>query len=128
MCPIKLIKKINKLVSLTSIYFKHPFFHLLVFNGENAKAKRCVKNLLACNCTFLEIIQKMFDTSLSDYNPYCANNRDPGATGNYQCHGDKRNPTSATASRKSSVLQALFFPLLIWLFFVRQSTNQIFSV
>ncbi len=69
----------------------------------------------------------MFDLSFSDYNPFCANNRDPGATGNDQCDGVRdpsvdpsKKPTikGAAAHLKSSVLGALLFPLVSLMFFV----------
>ena len=59
----------------------------------------------------------MFDLGLADYNPFCANNRDPGATGNDQCYGveDISGPAginaaagiNAVAGIKPGVMQAL---------------------
>ncbi|XP_078343523.1 uncharacterized protein LOC144629183 [Oculina patagonica] len=95
---------------------------------ENAKAKQCLNKLIASDCTFPSVIQEMFDLSFSDYNPFCADNRDPGATGSDQCDGVRdlsvdpsKKPTikGAAAHLKSSVLRALLFSLVSLLFFVK---------
>lgn len=48
------------------------------------------------NCTFPPEVQEAWDLDFSDYNPYCADNRDPGATGNDTCFGvkDLDNPST----------------------------------
>ena len=87
-----------------------------------------MKNLMAANCTFpptFQSFQEMIDLSFNDYNPFCANNRDPGATGNDACRDVKdvnnkiTKPTNASAGLESSVLQALLFPFLFALIFLK---------
>ncbi|XP_078384693.1 uncharacterized protein LOC144667171 isoform X2 [Oculina patagonica] len=62
--------------------------------SEQAKAKQCMKKLIDSDCKFPSVVQEVLDLGFSDYNPFCANNRDPGATGNDQCAGvrDLNNP------------------------------------
>ena len=45
----------------------------------------------------------MLDLGYSDYNPFCSNLRDPGATGKGQCDGvrDLNNPLNAAAGLKT---------------------------
>ncbi|KAJ7388880.1 hypothetical protein OS493_035220 [Desmophyllum pertusum] len=90
---------------------------------EEAKAKQCLKKLMATDCNFSSDVQEILDLSFTDYNPFCANNRDPGATGNDQCYGTKE-PSEVVANgvatgHKSSVLQALLFSFVSLLFFVK---------
>ena len=86
-----------------------------VSSRENAKAKRCLKNLIDSDCNFPSYIKEVLDLSYGDYNPFCANNRDPGATGNDQCSGvrDKSGDAlkyfNAAAGIKSGVLQTMMF-------------------
>lgn len=100
------------------------YFIYVDFHREYAKAKQCLNKLIASNCTFPPTVQEMFDLSFSDHNPYCANNRDPGATGNDQCHGVK-DPSKNTDNNaksaviKSSVSQPLLFYLVLLLFSVQ---------
>ncbi len=90
-------------------------------NREQAKAKQCLKKLMDSDCTFPSTVQEALDLSFGDYNPFCSNNRDPGATGKDQCDGvkDLDNPYNAAAGLKSSVLQALLFAVASLLFFVK---------
>ena len=46
-----------------------------------------MNNLIDSDCTFSSADREVLDLGLADYNPFCANNRDPGATGNDQCYG-----------------------------------------
>ena len=64
--------------------------------------------------------QEALDLAFRDYNPFCANNRDPGATGKDICYGvkDLNNPLNDAGRMKSSALQALLFPFLL-LFFIK---------
>ena len=70
------------------------------FNREQANAKQCLKKVMASECTFSASTQEALDLAFSDYNPFCANNRDPGATGNGICYGvkDLNNPLVSRAS------------------------------
>lgn len=90
---------------------------------ENANAKKCLKKLIASDCNFPSLVQEALDLAFSDYNPFCANNRDPGETGDDICYGvkDLNNPlnTAADGGMKSSVLQVLLFPFLFLVFFVK---------
>ena len=62
-------------------------FFLTDFNSERAKEKMCKKDLIASEgCTMDSLYQELLNLNLGNYNPFCANNRDPGATGNDQCH------------------------------------------
>ena len=94
-----------------------------VSSRENAKAKRCLKSLIDSDCNFPSYIKEVLDLSYGDYNPFCANNRDPGATGNDQCSGvqDKSGDAlkyfNAAAGIKSGVLQTMMF-VSFSLFFV----------
>ncbi len=80
-----------------------------------------MKNLIDSDCTFPPEAQELLDLVFSDYNPFCENNRDPGATGKDQCDGvrDLDNPHNAAAGVRSSVLQALLFAVASLLFFVK---------
>ena len=48
-----------------------------------------MKNLAASACSFSSSEQELLDLGFSDHNPFCENNRDPGATGNDQCFWSK---------------------------------------
>lgn len=84
--------------------------------SENAKAKKCMKNLIASACTLPSTVQEMLDLAFSDYNPFCKDNRDPGAIGNDQCYGYSGSP--ATAVMNMGVAKALLFYFLFLFFFV----------
>lgn len=90
------------------------------FDRENAKAKKCLKNLLRSQCTFSSSDQELIDLGFNDYNPFCKNNRDPEATGNDQCFGvkDLGNPLNNSAETAGMRLQALLVPFLLLFFFV----------
>ena len=105
-----------------------------------------MKKLIDSDCTFSSTVQEALDLSFGDYNPFCDNNRDPGATGKDQCDGvrdlDKAynatqynatqynatqynatqynaTPYNAAAGIKSSVLQALLFAFASLLLFAK---------
>ena len=91
------------------------------FDRENAKAKKCLKNLLRSQCTFSESSdQELIDLGFNDYNPFCKNNRDPEATGNDQCYGvkDLGNPLNNSAETAGMRPQALLVTFLLLFFFV----------
>ncbi|KAJ7388878.1 hypothetical protein OS493_035218 [Desmophyllum pertusum] len=89
---------------------------------EYAKAKKCVKDLLSSQCTFSSQDAEVFDFQFDDYNPFCDNNRDPGATGSAQCSGFQPDSTTAIPCNKSDVISVkkliLFFLLAICLVLV----------
>lgn len=95
----------------------------LHLNREYAKAKGCMKNLIASDCHFTSSEQEVIDLGLSDWNPFCENNRDPGATGKDQCDGVKKlnNPLHsngpASAKMKVGVTYALLIPFVLPLVF-----------
>ena len=87
--------------------------------------KKCLKNVTETACTFAPKTKPVLDLQLgfSDYNPFCDNNRDPGATGKDQCDEvkDLNNPLNnspETAGMRIGVLQALLIPFLLLFFFV----------
>ena len=59
--------------------------------------------------------ERVQDLWLDDYNPFCANNRDPGAIGNDQCYGVL--DISAAAGIKPGVMQALLLVFMSICFF-----------
>ena len=61
----------------------------------------------------------MLDLALGDYNPFCANNRDPGAAGHNQCYAYGVRDISAAAGIKTGVLQTLLFAFMSMLFFFK---------
>ena len=73
----------------------HLILSLRDLNSEQAKAKKCVRDLLASECTFNSQGRELLNLALGDYNPFCANNRDPGATGNDQCYSFLPGPTQS---------------------------------
>lgn len=85
------------------------------FNREQARAKKCLKQLVDSDCTFSSLEQEVLDLAYSDYNPFCSNLRDPGATGKGQCEGVR--DLNAAAGLKPSVMQALLFSLVSLSFF-----------
>ena len=90
------------------------------FDREYAKAKKCLKNLVASACSFSSSEQELLDLGFSDYNPFCENNRDPGATGNDQCFGVKElnNPFHSSSPTKTANLQAVLVLVLVLLFII----------
>ena len=115
-------KETNKLLMTFIVYREH------------AKSKRCLKNLIYTECSLSPETLELTELAFADHNPFCADNRDPGATGNDQCYGvkdisgpagidaflstDKPITTNAAAGIKTSVFQAFLsvFPT-IWFFF-----------
>ena len=87
----------------------------MLFNRERANANKCLKRLVASDCYFSSSAQELLDLSFSDYNPFCANNRDPGTTGKDICYGvkDLNNPLNDAGRIKSSALQAFLFSFLL---------------
>ena len=79
-----------------------------------------MKNLAASACSFSSSEQELLDLGFSDYNPFCENNRDPGATGNDQCFGVKElnNPFHSSNPTKTANLRAVLFLVLAALLFV----------
>ena len=93
---------------------------LFHFNRENAKAKKCLKNLIASTCNYPPGTEKISNLGISDYNPFCEDNRDPGATGKDQCYGygSSNKGSPSTAVMNMGVAQALLFYFLFLFFFV----------
>lgn len=105
-----------------------------IVNREHAKSKRCLKNLIYTECSLSPEMLELTELALADHNPFCAGNRDPGATGNDQCYGvkdisgpagidaflstDKPITTNAAAGIKTSVFQAFLsvFPTIGFFF------------
>ena len=77
--------------------------------------KKCLKNLIHSDCTISHTGREVLDLDFADYNPFCANNRDPGATGNDQCYGVK--DISGAAGIKPDVMQALLLVFMSICFF-----------
>ena len=100
------------------------YFYFPNFNREHAKAKKCWMEAIESDCKSPSDFFDMLKFELVDYNPFCANNRDPGATGNDQCHGvrDIKNPfnqkdnVSAAAGININASLALLLPLVSFLF------------
>ena len=84
---------------------------LLDPNSEYSKAKKCVKDLLTSQCTFSPLDARAFDFQYDDYNPFCANNRDPGATGSDQCVDS--TPTTIACNRSGVVSTTQFILFLL---------------
>ena len=85
---------------------------LLDPNSEYSKAKKCVKDLLMSQCIFSPKDAEVFDFQFDDYNPFCADNRDPGVTGSDQCVDFPPDPTpTMIACNRSGVLSATQFIL-----------------
>ena len=83
--------------------------------------KKCLKNLIHSDCTISHAGREVLNLSFADYNPFCANNRDPRATGNDQCYGvkDISGPAgiNAAAGIKPDVMQALLLVFMSICFF-----------
>ena len=98
-------------------------FILVDFNREQAKAKQCLNKLIASDCDFTPAIQEVFDLSLNDHNPFCADNRDPGATGKGQCESvqdpNKTFSDDKSAGFKSGLSPAILLCFVSFLFFVK---------
>ena len=80
-----------------------------------------MKDLIASStCTFSPFVQELLDLGLGDYNPFCEDNRDPGATGNDQCYGygSSYKGSPSTAVMNMGFAQALLFYFLFLFFFV----------
>ena len=94
-----------------------------VFTRAQAKAERCVKNLIDSDCNFPSQAKEVLDLGFSDYNPFCADNRDPGATRSDQCDGvqDKSDDGlkyfNAANGIKPGALQTLMFNSFSLFFF-----------
>ena len=54
---------------------------------EEAKQKKCLKNLIDSDCNISSANRGVLDLGFADYNPFCANNRDPGTTRKDRCYG-----------------------------------------
>jgi len=131
---------------LHEYWFSNNVYEYIEFNREQAKAKKCLKDLMHSDCTFSPLIQEALDLDFGEYNPFCPNRRDPGATGKDQCDGvrDLDNPLNAAADNSAagnsaagnstagnsaasnsaaglipSVLQALMFSFVSLLLFVK---------
>ena len=84
------------MVLLCQVICAYLILSLRDLNSEHAKAKKCVRDLLALECTFSSpSCWELLNLAFGDYNPFCANNRDPGATGNYQCYGFLPGPSQS---------------------------------
>ena len=83
--------------------------------------KKCLKNLIDSDCTISFTDREVLDLGFADYYPFCANDRDPGATGNDQCYGvkDISGPAgiNAAAGIKPGVMQALLLVFMSICFF-----------
>ena len=51
-----------------------------LFIREYAESKKCFRDLIDSDCNYPTETKKMMDLYLGVYNPFCADNRDPGAT------------------------------------------------
>ena len=99
-------------------------------NREEAKAKQCWMKAIKFDCNFTSEFVKLLEMHLGDHNPFCANNRDPGATGSDRCYGvrDINNPfnklkdknnVNVAAGIKINALLSLLFPFVSFLFLVK---------
>ena len=93
------------------------FIYLILFfnerceffsSRENAKVKRCLKNLIDSDCNFAAPAKEALELAYSDYSPFCANNRDLGATGNDQCHGVQDKNGDALKYLRMKYLMMMF--------------------
>ena len=95
----------------------------MLSNREQARTKKCLNKLIASDCDVAPAIQEMFDLSLNDHNPFCANNRDPGASGKDQCEGvedpNKTFSDDKSAGFRSGLSPAILLCLVSFLFFVK---------
>ena len=88
---------------------------------EYAETKKCLRDLIDSDCNYTAETKKMLDfTSYGVYNPFCADNRDPGATKNDQCYSvvddGVVDDDNAAAGTKPSVFQTLMFTIFLFLF------------
>ena len=93
------------------------FIYLILFfnerceffsSRENAKAKRCLKNLIDSDCNFAAPAKEALELAYSDYSPFCANNRDLRATGNDQCDGVQDKNGDALKYLRMKYLMMMF--------------------
>ena len=81
-----------------------------------AESKKCLRDLIDSDCNYPAETKKMLDfTSYGVYNPFCADNRDPGATKNDQCYG-VLDDDNAAAGTKPNVFQTLIVAIFLFLF------------
>lgn len=69
--------------------------------SEYAESKKCLKDLIYSDCNYPAGSKKLFNFTLGVYNPFCVDNRDPGATNNGHCYGvldDDSATTGATGT------------------------------
>ena len=101
-----LSKEASALNSVPPLYSLESF-HLLsnlckyLFIREYAESKKCLKDLIYSDCNYPAGSKKLFNFTLGVYNPFCADNRDPGATNNGHCYGvldDDSATTGATGT------------------------------
>ena len=101
-----LLKEASALNSVPLLYSLESF-HLLcnlckyLFIREYAESKKCLKDLIYSECNYPAGSKKLFNFTLGVYNPFCVDNRDPGATNNGHCYGvldDDSATTGATGT------------------------------
>ena len=87
------------------------------FFREYAKAKKCSRDVIDSDCNYPSETKELLDLLYDAYNPFCADNRDPGATKNSPCSGVViEKDANAAAGTKHSVFQALMFAFFLFLF------------
>ena len=129
-------RKLYTVINMRHVYAYHAYLSYeftnevsLIFlypNSDYVKAKKCLKNLLLSECIFNSQDEEAINFQLDDYNPFCANNRDPGATGSAHCSDYQVVSTTAVATilpcSKSNVISSkqliLFFLLAVYLVFI----------
>lgn len=123
-CPASYNNDVNTCVrSFRQKYMKDKSDPTLC--SEYAETKKCLKNLIDSDCKYPPSTKEIFDMTYSVYNPFCSDNRDPGATGNDPCDGvpdktgDGLKYFNAAAGIKPRVLQALLFACFLLLFFFK---------
>ncbi|RMX45170.1 hypothetical protein pdam_00017475 [Pocillopora damicornis] len=85
--------------------------------SEYAKAKKCSRDVIDSDCNYPSETKELLDLLYDAYNPFCADNRDPGATKNSPCSGVViEKDANAAAGTKPSVFQALMFAFFLFLF------------
>ena len=83
-----------------------------LFIREYAETKKCLRDLVDSECNYSGESKKMVDFNLDVYNPFCADNRDPGATKNDSCYGVLDNASGT----KPSIFLTLMFAIFPFLF------------
>lgn len=123
-CPASFNNDVNTCVrSFRQKYIKDKSDPALC--SEYAEAKKCSKNVIDSSCNYPPSTKEIFDMIYSVHNPFCSDNRDPGATGNDPCDGvpdktgDGLKYFTAAAGIKPRVLQALVFACFLLLFFFK---------